>query len=293
MVVDASSEKLLLIILILLIVIILAIAGWLINYMAGPSIKRKRKEKRSNVQFALEPSAEPSKPSPTAGDVKDRRPLPMGEREIMRVLRDTDTGAIIVEIEGSRYRRLMEIEDGRIGNMLLEAIADLITFTGGIVKGQWASASSTPVVPTRVRFPQPQVVEPAPPPQAATAEPPGSGEEEEAFLSRLREGDFQIGKTSSEEARPSLMGFLRRRKPQEAAEPTGGGGSFIDEIEAILQRMISTAPTPPSEAVHVGTGPDGGLQIQVGVRYFSSADEVPDPAIRNLIKTAVREWERS
>ena len=57
--------------------------------------------------------------------------------------------------------------------------------------------------------------------------------------------------------------------------------------------MISTAPTPPSEAVHVGTGPDGGLQIQVGIRYFSSADEVPDPTIRDLIKAAVKEWERS
>jgi hypothetical protein len=57
--------------------------------------------------------------------------------------------------------------------------------------------------------------------------------------------------------------------------------------------MISTAPTPLGEAVHVGTGPDGGLQIQVGGRYFSSADEVPDPTIRNLIKAAVKEWERS
>jgi hypothetical protein len=57
--------------------------------------------------------------------------------------------------------------------------------------------------------------------------------------------------------------------------------------------MISTAPTPPNEAVHVGTGPDGSLQIQVGMRYFSNADEVPDPAIRGLIKAAVKEWERS
>ena len=90
-----------------------------------------------------------------------------------------------------------------------------------------------------------------------------------------------------------MMGFLRRRKPQTAAEETEEAGTFIDEIEAILQRMISSAPTPPSEAVHVGTGPDGGLQIQVGLRHFSSADEVPDPTIRDLIKAAVKEWERS
>jgi hypothetical protein len=29
------------------------------------------------------------------------------------------------------------------------------------------------------------------------------------------------------------------------------------------------------------------------LRHFSSADEVPDPTIRDLIKAAVKEWERS
>ena len=283
-----ASPEVLLTILALLVIGILVILVWLVNYIAGPSAKKKSKGKRPSVQFALESSEEPSEPSPTPGDAKERRSLPMREREIMRVLRDEDTGAIIVEIEGNRYRRLMEIRDGRIGNQVLEAIADLIKFTGGIVRGQWAA---TPV-PTWERPPQPQVVEPASPQWAVTAEPPAS-DEGEAFLHRLREGDLQVGKTPAREARPGIMGFIRRRKPQVAAEGTGAGGTFIDEIEEILQRMISTAPMPLNEEVHVGTGPDGGLQIQVGGRYFSSADEVPDPAIRDLIKAAVKEWERS
>ena len=217
----------------------------------------------------------------------------MGEREIMRVLRDGDTGAIIVEVEGNRYRRLTEIQDGRIGNQILEAIADLIKFTGGIVRGQWAPASPTPVVPTREMPPQPQVVEPASPARAVAAEPPGS-DEEEAFLQRLREGDLQVSQTPPKEAQPSIMSyFTRRRTPQAAAEGIRAGGTFIDEIEEILQRMSSTAPTPLGQEVHVGTSPEGGLQIQVGTQYFSSADEVPDPTIRGLIKAAVKEWERS
>ena len=291
MVVTASPEMLLTI-LVLLIIGILVILVWLVNYIAGPSVKKKSKGKRPSVQFALELSGEPSEPSPTAGDTKERRSLPMGERAIMRVLRDEDTGAIIVEIEGNRYRRLTEIRDGRIGNQVLEAIADLIKFTGGIVRGQWAATSVPTLVPIEERPPQPQVVELISPPRAVAVEPHGS-DEEEAFLRRLREGDLQVGKTPAREARPGIMGFIRRRKPQVAAEPAGAGGTFIDEIEEILQRMISTAPTPLGEEVHVGTGPDGGLQIQVGGRYFSSADEVPDPAIRDLIKAAVKEWERS
>jgi hypothetical protein len=288
-----AGPEVLLTILALLIIGILVILAWLVNYISGPSAKKKSKGKRPSVQFALESSEEPSEPSPTPGDAKERRSLPMREREIMRVLRDEDTGAIIVEIEGNRYRRLTEIRDGRIGNQILEAIADLIKFTGGIVRGQWAATSVPTSVPTGERLPQPQVVEPASPPRPVAVEPPGSGEEE-AFLRRLREGDLQVSKAPPKEAQPSIAGyFARRRKRQADAEPTEARGTFVDEIEAILQRMISTTPTPPSEVVHVGTGPDGGLQIQVGLRYFSSADEVPDPTIRDLIEAAVKEWERS
>ena len=292
MVIDASPEMLLGI-LVLLIVGIILIVVWLVNYLAGPSVKKKSKGKRPSVQFALEPTEEPLEPSPTAGDANERRFLPMGYREIMRVLRDEDTGTIIVEIEGNQYRRLTEIRDGKIGNQVLEAIADLIKFTGGVVRGQWAAASATPSVPARERPPQPQVREPVSSPQAMAVETPDS-DEREAFLRRLREGDLEVSKTQPQEAQPSIMSyFTRRRKPQVAAEPTETGGTFIDQIEAILQQMISTAPTPPEKEVHVRTGPDGSLQIQVGERHFSSPDRVPDPTIRHLIKAAVKEWERS
>ena len=216
----------------------------------------------------------------------------MGLREIMRVLRDEDAGAIVVEVEGRQYRQLVEIRDGRTGNQVLRAIADLVRFTGGIVRGQWAATSAPTSVPTGKRPPQPRVVEPVSPPQAVAVEPPAS-DAEEAFLRRLREGDLKVGETSARGARSGLMGFIRRRKPQVAAEGTGAGGTFIDEIEEILQRMISTAPAPLGKEVHVRTGPDGGLQIEVGMRHFSSPDEVPDPTIRDLIKAAVKEWERS
>jgi len=294
-------------VLIALVICILLILAGIISYISGPGQGKKSKAKRPGIEFNLETrTAEPSEGGegpaiPPGGSlaqlredtrVQRERIVPMGLKEMMRVLRDEDTGAIVVEVEGRQYRQLVEIQDGRIGNLVLEAIADLIKFTGGIVRGQWAAASVTPVVPTREMPHQPQVVEPASPPRSVAVEPPLS-DEEEAFLQRLREGDLQVGQTPAREARPSITGFLRRRRPQAAAEEAEAGGTFIDEIEAILQRMISTAPTPLGEEVHVRTGPDGGLQIQVGGRYFSSADEVPDPAIRDLIRAAVKEWERS
>jgi hypothetical protein len=307
MVVDVSPQMMLWVLIILVICVFLIIAG-IVSYVSGPGQGKKSGAKRPGVEFDLETrTAEPLEGGeapaiPPGGSLAElqeetgvprERIEPMKLKEIMRVLRDEDTGAIVVEVGGRRYRQLIEIRDGRIGNQVLEAIADLIKFTGGIITGQWAAASVTPAVPTREMPPQSQVVEPVSPPRAVDVEPTGS-DEEEAFLRRLREGDLQVGETLPKEAQPSIMGyFTRRRKPQAAAEGTGAGGTFIDEIETILQRMISTAPTPPSEEVHVRTGPDGSLQIQVGGQYFSSADEVPNPAIRDLIKAAVKEWERS
>ena len=306
MVVDVSPQVMLGVLIVLAICVFLILAG-IISYLSGPGQGKKSGAKRPGIEFDLETrTAVPSEggqgpaipPDGSLAELREETKLqreriePMRLKEIMRVLRDEDTGAIVVEVEGHRYRQLVEIRDGRTGNQILEAIADLIKFTGGIVRGQWAAASATPVVPTRERPPQPQVVEPASPPRAMAVEPPVS-DEEEAFLHRLREGDLGVGKTPAREARPGIMSFIRRQKPQVAAEGTGAGGTFIDEIEEILQRMISTAPTPLGKEVHVRTGPDGGLQIQIGDRYFSSADEVPDPAIRDLIKAAVKEWERS
>ena len=76
MVITASPEMLLTI-LVLLILGILVIVVWLVNYIAGPSVKKKSKGKRPSVQFSLEPL----EPSPTAGDAKKRRSLPMGADE--------------------------------------------------------------------------------------------------------------------------------------------------------------------------------------------------------------------
>ncbi len=306
MIVDVSPQVMLSVLIALVICVFLILAG-IVSYVSGSGQRKKSRAKRPGIEFdpetrAAEPSEGGEGPAISPGrsiaelreetSVQRERIEPMRLKQIMRVLRDEDTGAIVVEVEGRRYRQLVEIGDGRIGNQVLEAIADLIKFTGGIVRGQWAAASVTPVVPTRERPPEPQVVEPASSPRAVAMEPPGS-DEEEAFLRRLREGDLQLSKTPPSKARPGIMSFAQRQKPQVAAEGTGAGGTFIDEIDAILQRMIRTAPTPLGKEVHVRTGPDGDLQIQVGGQYFSRSDEVPDPAIRNLIKAAVKEWERS
>ena len=89
----------------------------------------------------------------------------------------------------------------------------------------------------------------------------------------------------------SVRAFFSRPFSGPTVEPLPGPSIFVDEIEEILQGYIQGRPTPLPYEIHVKSGEDGTLQIEVGLDVYSSPDEVPDPKVRQLIKSAVAEWE--
>jgi hypothetical protein len=227
--------------------------------------------------------------------------VPARPGEVMRVIRDQQTGRVLVEVDGKQYANIREIADAQVGRRVLWAIADLVRFTGGMATNPQAMRSIAPEAPTRQ--PEPEPAQPAsaslpdridtPPPtqprQAETASPL-------APLPRPRPALRTNALTAEEKSRErySLLGYFRKGFVRDggtdlAASPV----SFIDEIEAILQRRIEQLPTPLGSEVHVLTGVGGALQIEVGYAVYDSPDEVPDPQIRQLIKDAVAEWEKS
>ncbi|MEI6044229.1 MAG: hypothetical protein WCS37_07540 [Chloroflexota bacterium] len=70
--------------------------------------------------------------------------------------------------------------------------------------------------------------------------------------------------------------------------------SLASGIEMILQRLINQElarqPGSITEPVHVVNGPEGFLQIHVGVRVYESVGEVPPGHILDLLQQAVAEW---
>ncbi len=93
--------------------------------------------------------------------------------------------------------------------------------------------------------------------------------------------------------KPSIGGFFKMaltKPPSESAMPAR---SFIDEIEDILQQLIAQDPAALGRDIHVRAGPNETLRIEIDGVCFDSADEVPDPVAWELIKTAVRRWEKS
>jgi hypothetical protein len=211
---------------------------------------------------------------------------------VLRLLRDRVTGALIVEVEEQRYRKLSEIKDGRIGRQVLQAAADLVRFTE-VLQPRERSATRQPIPPA----PSKLALKVAPslekePPVPRTPAPPSV---EKEFLESLSDQ----GQLEEEDTGLSLspIEFFRRGFASRRAARLEGGTSaplsFVEEIEGILQRFVRTYPSFVGKEVHVGTGPGGGIRIQVESEFYDTPDDIPDPEIRGIIKAAIQEWEKS
>lgn len=214
--------------------------------------------------------------------------MPARPGEVMRVLRDEMSGALIIEVDGRRYRRLADIRDGRIGRRVVWAIADLLRFAEEVPLQTVArTAPAAAVTPSSA--PQPEAAPAAPLTPAPEAQGKAPPEVEEEFLRRLKEG--KLVEEEEKPSKPAGVGFLRRKAAKPSSEPAEPR-TFVDEIEDILQEFIRESVVPVDKAAHVHTGTNGALEIEVDGKVYERPDDVPDPVVRGLIKAAVEEWER-
>jgi hypothetical protein len=277
------------------------------------------KQAATRALFQQQPQPPPSQPiapqQETTAPATVAVPSPAVEApaspgEVMRVIRDERTGRVLVQVEGKQYTHIHEITDARVGRRVLWAIADLVRFTGGMATNPQAvrSVAPKPAAADLTQFSEPaatsgSVLDRLAQPSASTPGPaPQMGETAPAAPApatgpRARPS-YRPSVPAMPEEKPrqgySLVDYFRQGfERRGSAEPTPGPTSFIDEIEEILQLHISRLPSPLPVEVHVLTSEDGSLQIEVGLDVYDSADDVPDPQIRQLIQDAVSEWERS
>jgi len=62
---------------------------------------------------------------------------------------------------------------------------------------------------------------------------------------------------------------------------------FAEQIEDILRAQMSSDPYLQSYEIDFGTGPDGGLEIIVGDKRYTSIEQIPDGRLRAAISQAV------
>ena len=298
-----------------------ALFGWIMFY----TMRSRAKEASRNAP--ARPSARPATPSlaPATKDTlspeEKKREPPLREQfaalsnvsrrasatpvEVMRLLRDRVTGALIIEVEGEKYRALREIKDGRVGRRVLQTAADFVRFTEVMAPKERTRsrqpsppASEEPAPPVPPLAPSTLALEVAPALEQETPVPrtPAPPSVEREFLQSLAQ---QMREEQGETTRPSLSpieffrrGFAARRKASLQSDMPLAR-SFVEEIEDILQRFVRTYPSFIGKEVHVSTGPDGGIRIQVEKEFYDTPDDIPDPEIRGILKAAIQEWEKS
>lgn len=289
--------------------------GWMLFYFArsrekdtsrrpqaGPSLSPTASRPTTSRKVQGKPErkgAEPSLPEQqsTFNEVGHRTSAAL---EVLRLLRDRATGALIVEVEGKKYRALREIKDERVGRQVLQAAANLVHFTGVIQAYDRARTSQ----PSSLSAAEPTATDspPAPstvaleevPPVPRTPAPPSV---EREFLQSL----VQQRRPREEEIKPSLspIEFFRRsftaRRRARVQGDMPAPRSFVEEIEEILQRFLRTYPSfiDREVEVHVGAAQGGGIRIQVENEFYDTPDDIPDPEVRGILKAAIQEWEKS
>jgi hypothetical protein len=295
---ETSSALLLIGVIVLILAAVAIFVGILVYMQRGQSKKQAQEEaSRSQPRLPEKPAVEPP---PQIAVLPIEAPASPGE--VMRVVRDERTGRVLVEVDGQRYTHIREIKDAQVGRRVLWAIADLVRFTGGMATNPQAVRSAAQER-NEVSSPESTSTSPTPAEQPPLSTlpmtQPGMAVEQADRPDVLplasatpAQAAGSADTSAAEPRRSSVLEFFRRGFQPPAAAPAAQRGSFIDEIEAILQQRISTRGAPLPYEVHVKTGPQDSLQIDVGPNSYGSPEQIPDPEVRELIKTAVAEWER-
>lgn len=248
--------------------IVLALAGWLV----WSSSRRKK------VRAPSEP------PSATSAEVtapQDTAPHPFLEVE-----RATDGWAIYVE--GEHYDSLEAVPDPQVRTEVVDALRTLAGFARDYVvrqQRQPQSAARTSSVSPESRH-----------------SPAEHGPEKPDYATSQSPSPLSEGIIRPEGHAPAASAASAFRAPSEPQEPLTRRVTapdallptidFAHEISAIIDELQGQAPDLQDHSVRLTNLPGGGISFAVDGKIYGEIDEIPDAAMRDLIRRATREWER-
>ncbi|MEI8131702.1 MAG: hypothetical protein WCG34_04665, partial [Leptolinea sp.] len=79
--------------------------------------------------------------------------------------------------------------------------------------------------------------------------------------------------------------------PKPAAEPAKKVKSMVEQIDDILQEVIQKSEKPDRK-IRLVEEPREGVIVWVANEHYIGIDAVPDPIVKDLIRTAVKEWDK-
>lgn len=240
----------------------------------APQVESSAVENTVESPPPVVPPANPAPPSAT-------EPV-----ELLRLLRDPETGQFVVEVGRKRYTKLTDITDKKVGQYILKLTAHLLAFTNGVIVTEAGMKSVYNPKGKSGTVPKP-LLEPEPQPRPEPLVPPPSPEAQAAFLASLQANP--PGQAEPQPAKPRGL-FGRRRSSTSSALPTL---NLADEINEIAQNRLRNSDLAQTTHIEITSNMDGGIRIHVNGQYYASPNDIPDPKIKTLIKNSIKEWERS
>lgn len=222
------------------------------------------------------------------------RPASQLTGRILSLFRDEVGAGLKVEVGGLQYRRLAEIQDPETRRQVVDAAFELIQFTGVLGQDEIAPASLDRAPRWREDLREGSEAELARI-QVAAAErkalpqlPQAPDEVEEQFLSLLAD----MSQSAPSRERPGIMSSIQQRwttKPSEVEQP----GTFVDDIEKILQRRVQLIPALVGRDLHVRLGPRGSVRFVFEGQEYESLDDLPNMTAQELVRDSIREWDET
>lgn len=253
-------------------------------------------EPASPPQASPPPASPAPPPAPTPTPLPPPQPQAVDEpAELLRLLRHPQSGQLVVEIVGQRYTKLADITDKEVGQQILHLTAHLLAFTNGMIVTDAGMKSvykpkveetPPPLAPSdsAANEPTPPAVTPVEP--EAKPQPPPSPQTPP--LSSFKNTSFH----QPDPLQPQ-GGLLSRVTQPTPPLPSIPSLNLAEEINDLVQARLRYSPLAKSFRVDIKSDLSGGIRIDVNGQFYTSPDEVPDQEVKDLIKDAIKEWERS
>jgi hypothetical protein len=90
---------------------------------------------------------------------------------------------------------------------------------------------------------------------------------------------------------PPLVAAAVASNVERSAPPPAAARSIVEQIDEILQDMVSGTPLA-EKSIRLVEEPDSDVIVWIGLEHFEGINNVPDIEARTIIQAAVREWEK-
>jgi len=177
--------------------------------------------------------------------------------EVLRVYRHLDGGGLIIEMSNKRYSTLEEIQNADLSRRFTGLVNELAVMANEL---QNSDIDDT---------------EPNSTDGSATSGP-------SARIGLLK-GQQEVPK------RDFIHSFARVAMAQTDVQETSAG--IADAVEEFLQFKLSNTPQFAERSIHIRSGRDHAISIEVDGHYYNRIGDVVDPDVRDFLLGMMREWE--